>query len=93
MSFRRKPKDVKNIRKLFTLIHQKQQPEVVQPIKKRKFESNPPRDNFPQLGLIYDHIELMMADRDIITYYLINTSILLKLLFKSNTDNLPDSSS
>ena len=30
-------KDIKNMRKLFTLVHEKQQPEVV---KKRKFKSN-----------------------------------------------------
>ena len=59
LSFRREAKDIKNIRKLFTLIHEKQQPEV---IKKRKFKSNPLRDNHG-----YDCIELMMADSDIIT--------------------------
>ena len=62
---RREANYIKNMTKLLTLIHKSSK--VVQPIKKRKFETNPPRDNFPQLGLIYNHIELMMADRDIIT--------------------------
>ena len=58
LSFRRD-----DMRKLFTLIHEKQQPEVIK--KSYNFKSNPLSDNFPHYG--YDCIELMMADRDIIT--------------------------
>ena len=66
--FRGKGKDVKNVRKLFTLISKIQQPEVVQPIKKRKLMSKKilQATTFSTtMAIIYDCIELTMADRDI----------------------------
>ena len=73
LKFKGEPKDVKKVIKLFTLSHEKQQPEVSQPTKKRKLdvinvdELNIPDSSSPIPWLTCDDIELTMVDRRSIT--------------------------